>query len=324
MKKIFFVCLFLEIPAACFPQLIFNSASDVKLTEFSFNPFYIRANKIKSITAHTFTKADLEAIVDKGMIESFEFDSTGLLMKEYITRVKSTEAKEVKSFYIGRRGRKIPYTRTELLYTYDTTSTRFFYNKNGELTCRRTRDGDLYEAWYYDYDSLGKVKKELRCKETNVAENKNEFRLGVQTIVSLETFEYKQLTPRQFKKFCLNDDGKVYKYSIINIDELGNKLDESFEFIAGWLQSGFKYRYDGSSRLTEIAYYSNASGDLEEKNLYEYDKTGNTVREKKEKNGQVTSERDYNYDAKNNLEFTLDRVEKEKSFTIIKFSYAYF
>ena len=47
-----------------------------------------------------------------------------------------------------------------------------------------------------------------------ITEDKKEFKMGVQTVLSKETFEYEQLTPTQLKKKCLNDFLKAFRTNI--------------------------------------------------------------------------------------------------------------
>ena len=108
--------------------------------------------------------------------------------------------------------------------------------------------------------------------------------LGVQTVLSEEKFEYENLTPTQVQKKFLNDEGKPYKQGILNFNN-GKPLDESYQFIVGYIRSGVNYKYDSQGKLIEIFSTDNSSGYNTEKIIYEYDNIGNVKTEKKFKNG---------------------------------------
>jgi len=93
-----------------------------------------------------------------------------------------------------------------------------FIMKSNLLKLKRYNDGTYYESYYYDYNSEGKVEKEKRCKETNVSENKTEFKLGGQYIISEESFKYINTGKAQYKKISMNDEGRPYKETIFTLN----------------------------------------------------------------------------------------------------------
>jgi hypothetical protein len=324
IKKISLLSILVFLHCFSPAQMIDTHPSDIYSGELSFNPFSIGENKIKTITMRITSKPDEKIIEDRGLVKVFEFDSTGLIKKFYYTKIKKAEQTEVTDYYI-KRGRKIPYTRTQFTYTYDTVFTYFYYNKLRNLILKRTLDGNFYETWYFDYDSLGKIKRQLRCKETNESENKNEFRVGVQTIISDEKFDYSILSNTQIKKKCLNDEGKPYKEVIINLDNAGRKLEENTIFIVGWMRMNNSYRYDSTGRLQEKILVTNSGSETKEVWLYAYDSTGKLMVQKYSRNNERVYEMNFLYDpATTLLTSEVTRFFKEKSISIMKYEYVFY
>lgn len=325
MKKTFWAFLFSLSVSFSFSQLINNFPPDISLADIQFSKQFIKGNKIKTIRANVSTKMDGDTIVDRHVVRVYDFDSTGNIKRWYSTRIKSTEEKETASYYYGRHKQKISYREMEFVYTYDTTFTHFFYNKSEELIGKRFRNGDFYDAWYYDYDSLWNVTKETHCRETNANFNPCEFILGVQTILSQEKFTYTLQTPTQVKKKCFNDENKVYKETIMNIDDRGVKLEEHTSFIVGWVRMSNTFKYDDSLNLLERKMMVSDLEDKSEKWAYSYDEKGNTLIEKYFKNDVEKNQTDYLYDEqKKFLRSKLTRHPVEKLITIVKFSYEYY
>ena len=207
-----------------------------------------------------------------------------------------------------------------------TGSDHFFLNAIvHQLIGKRFREGDFYDTWYYEYDSLWNITKETHCRETSTSLVPWEFTLGVQNILSQETFAYTLLSPSQVKKKCFNDENKAYKETIINLDSRGAKLDESTSFIVGWVRQQIFYKYDDNLYLTEK---KTVLSDLEEKSekyTYEYDEKGNTLYDRYFKNEEQQNQTDYLYDEqKKFLRSKLTRHPAEKLITIVKFSYEFY
>lgn len=307
-----------------FSQMIDNAVTDIVSVQPSFNTSFISRKKIRYITANLSTKPDNQVILDKGLVQKSEFDTLGRLTRHFYTRLKNAQAKP--NTIQEKRGRKTVYrTLAPEQRLYDTVFTYFYYDRLQRLVVKRSVDGDLYDAYYYEYDSLNRIKKELHCKETNLSAHISEFRLGVQSVISNETFEYEQLASNQVKKRCLNDEGKVYKEAIIRYDERKNKTDENYEFSYSWVRIGNRYVYDAYNRLIEKTYSSNAGGELKETSTFEYSATGDLVFERRLKNDVKITEHSYIYDQESGLlknflarNFLLHNID------IIKYTYVFY
>lgn len=324
----FIFTLALLIPAASFSQIVLNRPQDIPLTDLAFDPAFIKTNRIRTITIDLANKPDNKVIDDKGLVQHCEFDQDGKLSRYYYTILSGTKTREIEIPAVYRKGRVVrkASTRTEKSYSYDTIATNFYYDAAGRVTIKRTTAGEYFQSVYYTYDMQdGSLIKEVRCRETNASGNKNEFRLGVQTLTSLETFTYEKLSPTQVKKRSLNDEGRVYKQTIMNYDSKGSKLDENTEYVVTWMTSSETWKYDTQGRLVERSSYTNATGDVKASAQYEYDAKGNLTGEKRFKDKLQTNEISYLYDESGLLlKSQVNRDIPNKQIGIIKYSYTFY
>jgi hypothetical protein len=320
--------LLLLLPSLATAQLILNKPQDTPLTELMFDPAAIKAARISSIKADLAMKPDNKVIDDKGLVQYHEFDSLGRLTRYSYTIINGTTTREIQVPALYRKGRVVRkgYTRTESTYRYDTISTNFYYDTSNRLIIKRTSTGDIYNAAYYTYDIKdGNIIKEVRCKETNTSENRNEFRLGVQTVTSLETFEYEKPAPTQVKKKCFNDEGRIYRQVIVNYDAKGNKTDEYSEYVVTWMNASSAWEYNDKGWLVEKNFTTNATGSEKESSVYEYDAKGNLTAEKRFKNDMQINEIGYLYDENGVLlRSQVNRDIPNKQIGIIKYSYGFY
>lgn len=300
---------------------------DIAVRPVNFNPDIIKKNKIRSIAIAIVDKPDGTVIIDKGESKGYEFDDAGYVTRYYYTVLHKTQTEEIEIPVVKKRGRIVRPARTKLITKYinDTIFVNVFYDNQKRLVAKRVRSGDYYDAYYYEYNEQGQIRKELHCKETNISENKREFKLGVQTLLSVETFEYTQLTPTQVKKKCMNDEGREYKKAIINYDSKGNKLSESYEFIVSWMRQERTWQYDESGKLVKQSFVSNEGGDVSEYSIYEYAKNAVLITENRFKNTILTDEINYMYDESNTLiKSEVNRDHKNASIDIVKYAYTFY
>lgn len=324
----FLTTLFLFIfSLGAFAQLVSNNPVEIGIGPIAFNSKNIKKNKIKKIDVVIVDKPDGEIIIDKGASQGYEFDSLGRVIRYYYTILNSVQNEEVEVPEIRRKGKIIQAatTRTVTKYYNDTIFADIYYDPQSRIITKRVKMGAYYNSYYYEYNDKGQISKEMHFRETNVSENKNEFKMGVQNILSSETFEYIQMTPTQVKKRCLNDEGREYKKGIINYDEKGNKLTENYEFIVSWMRQENVFQYDAKGNLLEKTFTSNESGNIKEYTAYKYDGNGVVLEEKKFKNDALISEMSYLYDETNTLlKSKISRDHKNNSIGIVKFGYSYY
>jgi hypothetical protein len=287
-----------------------------------FNTPFIKQQKIKSITFDIIDKKDYEAPIDRNLVHLYEFDTTGLLKRFYYTNIVKTIEKEYHSPPVYRKRRLVSngsvYYKNE--YVYDTISTTYFY-KNSNLILKRYNDGSYYESRYYNYDAKNRITKERRVKETNLSSDKSNFILGNQTIISEDSFQYLDITPRQFKQICLNSENRPYKEIIFNTDSAGNTISKNESYIVAWIIQNTTYTYD-KNQLTSVTFKGNANGDVVLKTTYSRDTMDCIYTEKQYKNDVELKEISYITDRVNRrLNSFIMRDPIKKNMRIVKLLY---
>jgi hypothetical protein len=322
---VFFILSLVTYHSPLTAQTLIPTAETAFENQLPFNTEYIKSQKIKSITFDIIDKKDLQVAEDKGLLTYYEFNTNGFLTRFYNTSIIKVIQKEYHSEPVYRRGRKISnghsYTKNE--YVYDTVSTNYFYTDNNLLKLKRYNDGSYYESNYYDYSAEGKIEKEKRCKETNVSENKLEFKLGGQFIISEETFKYISTGKNQYKKICMNDEGRPYKEIIYTLNDANKPVSINEQYTVAWITQNSNFEYNAKGQLTKASYKSNSNGDMEQVRTYEYDANDCLLTEKQFKNGQLLKEISYVTDAAKKVNSYIIRDPNNKSLRIVKLMYQY-
>lgn len=287
-----------------------------------FNTSFIKQQKVKSITFDIIDKKDFEAPVDRNLTHFYEFDSIGLLKRFYYTTIVKTIEKEYHTEPVYRKRRKISsgsvYFKNE--YVYDTISTVYIY-QNTNLILKRYNDGTYYESRYYNYDAKNRLSKERRVKETNLSSDKSNFILGSQTVISEDSFQYLDITPRQYKQICLNSENRPYKEIIFNLDSVGNVISKNESYTVAWIIQNVIYTYN-KNRLASATFKGNANGDVVLKTTYEYDDMNCIYTEKQYKNDVELKEISYVTEKANQrLNSFIIRDPIKKNMRIVKLLY---
>lgn len=287
-----------------------------------FNTPFIKQQKIRTITFDIIDKKDFEAPVDRNLMHYYEFDSSGLLKRFYYTTIIKTIEKEHHSPPVYKKRRLVHggsvYFKNE--YVYDTISTVYMY-RNNDLILKRYNDGSYYESRYYSYDAKHRITKERRLKETNLSSDKVNFILGTQVVISEDSFQYLDITPRQYKQICLNSENRPYKEIIFNTDSAGNVVSKNESYTVTWIIQNATYTYD-KGHLTSATFKGNANGDVVLKNTYEYDKTNCIYTEKQYKNDIELKEISYVTERTNQrLNSFIIRDPIKKNMRIVKLLY---
>lgn len=285
----------------------------------NFNSTLIREKGIRKITYEIIDKKDFEVPVDKSLTEVYEFNADGLLSRYYYTTIVKSIQKEVRT----RQGRQGWTSHLVNEYLYDTVSTNYFYQKNN-LVLKRYHDGaNYYESRYYSYDSLNRLTKEKRYKETNNSSDRSLFILGNQVLLSVDSFQYISYPSGQTKCIFLNNENRPYKECIINYDKQGRKtdMDETYT-AAGWIQQRHWFSYKDDGKLQEARFKGNAHHDIILKTVYDYDEYNELYNEKKYRNEVLLREVSYVRDRNNGLlNSFIIRDPNNKSLRIVKLRY---
>jgi hypothetical protein len=322
---VFFTLSFISHNSSLISQTLIPTAENAFENQLPFNTEFIKSQKIKSITFDIIDKKDLQVAEDKGLLTYYEFNTNGLLTRFYNTSIVKVIQKEYHSEPVYRRGRKVSngYSYSKNEYIYDTVSTNYFYTDNSLLKLKRYNDGSYYESYYYDYTTEGKVEKEKRCKETNVSENKTEFKLGGQYIISEESYRYTSTGKNQFKKTCMNDEGRPYKEIIFTFNDAKKPISINEQYTVAWITQNSNFEYNSKGQLIKASYKSNSNGDMEQVRTYEYDSNDCLLTEKQFKNGTILKEISYVTDANKKVNSYIIRDPNSKSLRIVKLLYQY-
>ena len=292
----------------------------------NFNFQEIKKLKIKNIVFDLVDKKDFQVAEDKDLSRHYEFDSLGRLTRCYYTVVSRIIEKEVHSSPVYKRRRMINAGSISFknVYEFDTLSSIFLYDAKSNLTCKRLKDGNFYSATYYWYDSLNRVNRVLACKETNASTDKSIFVLGTQQILFDERYKYVPISPTQYKKLCLNDENRVYKEVIVDLNKNNQPIQYNESFVTTWINQITSFGYNERNLLAEKKYTSNAGSNIELKETYEY-KNDLLDTEKHYKNNVLQIETGYVYDTGTNiLNSFVTRDPLSKSLQIVKLIYTYY
>lgn len=303
-----------SIVTNCQAQIILNKPVNVAIGKVNFNPITIKKNKIASISIAISEKPDGEIINTKGAEIIYRFNDNG-----YLRRYTYSVLNKSKTDFIQNAA----ITKTQ--YIYDKVNVYMFYNLQNRPIAKRTRIGDFFHTYYYEYYPNGKIRKQYHCNETNISDNSSTFKLGKQDIVSYNIFEYIKLTSTQIKKNYLNDNLDVYKKGIINYDSKGSMLSESSEFIVSCKRKENLYEYDINNNLIKQTLQSNHKGETEKESMFEYSIKGNLLSEKKYIDGVLHNEIQYLYDKeKNMIHAEIDRDHIKATVIIKRYRYEFY
>lgn len=306
-------------------QALIPTAESAFEIQLPFNTAYIKEQKVKSITFDIIDKKDFQVAEDKGLLNFYEFNTDGLLTRYYYTMIIKTIEKQYHHNAVYHRKRKVSnaYTYSKNEYVYDTISTTYFYDAKKVLKFKRYNDGVYYESKYYTYSPEGRLINEKRCKETNASENRSEFKLGTQTVMSEESFEYVSTGKSQYKRICKNDENRTYKEIIYNTNAAGKLTSINEQYTVTWFTQNSEFTYNAKGQITTAKYKSNSNGELELYRTYEYDAKDCLLTEKQFKNGILQKEISYVTDDAKKLHSYIIRDPNTKSMRIIKLYYQY-
>lgn len=305
-------------------QLFLPVSDDPFGVPVQFNRDSVKAAGIRYINVGLQYKPDQQVISDKGLREYYAFDSLGNLSLCWRSRIRSVQTEETIIPAVYRRGRRVRAARTEYRtsYTYDTVFVHYYYDSLQRLVTRRMSDADYYNTWYYQWNPDSTLAARIHVRETNLGRDHNDFRLGVQTIISDERFNYETYDNRQRKQLALNDEGKPYRQTITDVDSAGRVLEERQSFIVGGIYIRYTYVYDSLGRLGSRTYATNGGDAIEEVISYTRDSLGRLDAVRLHKNGLLYDEFSYLYDGKSVVPYAfINRRHQQAGIDIVKLFY---
>ena len=268
-------------------------------TDF-FNPSFLAKNNVAAMRGTLSRKESMQPIYSTGLIEVFSFDSTGLLTRR------------VKTF--RRRGGRV-----------DTSSVFFKYDDVNRLIWQNTRQNNLFDAYTYTYDSLGRMVGEAHHRGEDTSRTYQAFEPGEEFLINQEQFSYDSTTTRQITKSFLNNEGKPYKQVILDFDTLGNLVEQTTRFVLTGRRQTSTRTFDDLGRLVSITDFSNLGTRVEKRYDYQYDELGNVDEETLTINGKLTTTRQFVYDEVTlMLKAMLVKDEATIRIDILQFEYEFY
>jgi hypothetical protein len=326
-SRIFYFILFsCLLPLFSCAQLFLPVDDDPFGVPIRFNADSILHNKIKSILANIQYKPDEHIISDKGLKEYYQFDSLGRIQYYWRNKVRNYTTDIIQHPATYRHGKRVGggYSEYKNYYVYDSVFVNYYYDYKNQLSCRRECDGDFYYTWYYIYNTDGTIARQTHCRETNVGKGHSDFRLGVQSIISIEDFSYEKYSPTQIKKLCLNDEGKPYKETMMLFDKSGRIIDSRESYTAGGIRIVTTWKYDSLGRTSQMTYTSNAGDAIADITNFNYDSLGRIESMKRFHNAILTDEFSYLYEKNSPIAYAyINRRHVELGIDIVKFDIVY-
>ncbi len=276
-------------------QILEHASGTLFEEDPAFNSEFIKVNKIKSITGHYATKADLDRIRENANIYVYEFNESGQLIKDYKTLLKDTIVR---------------------MYEYD--------DRNNVTLIRKT-DRIGYHSYHYEYDSLNRITKKEYRRDLNKTYNRVNFDLDRTYVISSQTYTYEN-TAAGLKKNYHNSIGKVYKTELFYEDRHGYLVKQEAHSITGSGTSKVEYAYNTKGLLKERKTTSFLTNNTTTKVKFEYDEHDNVLAQHYYRNGVYKTEYQIVYDSRTLLlSALLSREIETNIITILKFSgYEYF
>lgn len=236
------------IPTYGTTQLLDNRKCNVFSDDNFFYATFIRKNNIRKITGVISTKKSLQVIEQKNLVNTYLFDKQGRLEKQY------------RSFNYSTRK--------------DTTFFTYIYNSTNLITTKRTSDSYGFFSNNYKYNADGLMTSKVYCRDENIGQDKNNFKLGKQHIIVEETFSHlKTDTTASVRTY--NTHGKQYQLFTTYFNELGFVKKEVKKNIINKKKSVVTYSYNSKGLVSERINYPNFNKKENTSQKYKYDEFGN-------------------------------------------------
>lgn len=279
-------------------QLIDNSKCAVFSDEPFFYSEFIKTNGIREIKGVISTKASLQVIEQRNLINTYVFSKAGLLTKQYRS-FNNSDSKDT----------------TLITYTYDSI--------NKQIVTQRTSDSYGFFSNNYEYDNKNNILSKTYCRDENTSGNKKFFKLGKQHTIVKETFSYES-TDSTESKHTYNSHGKKYQTITSYFNEHGLKNKEVKKLIINKKKSITTYEYSNKGYVSKVTYYPDYNKPKNTSTTYKYDSVGNIEYIDEYQNDKHITHKEIIYNKSTFLMKALLIQDIETNYIkIIKYSYSY-
>lgn len=290
MKTLLFFALI--ISSISFGQIISNEEGHALGDRTSFNPEYIKKNKIKRISGEFMTKRTGQNMRTNGLERVYEFDREGRMIKSYET--------------VKENGK------------LDTVVRMFEYNKDGQLISERFSDQHGFSAYIYTYDSIGRITSKEFYRMKNKNGSKIDFEVGEKYLVSKETYTYKKVSGKE-RQVVYNNTNLPYKYRTETKDSAGFKVEEYEKYDKSTHLKRTKYFYNYEARIDSVSIEVKDPRRSMTIITYRYDEHGNVDTRNEYKDGKYLYKTEVIYDkATYRIDYIMRRDVITHEFTILK------
>lgn len=248
------------------------------------------------------------AFVKKHQIKEVRFS---ISIKDEMQPIRKTD-KRLRLVYspFGYLTRKVK--TYSLNHRLDSSRVFLTYNPGGLMTHKIVYDHLGKHYYAYQYNRKGDLITEVHKREKN---------RGIRPKYKRFRFEYYE--ERQKKKFYLNDENRVYKTEIINVDENKRILDSSSRFTIGKKKENRQFKYNKSGQLIFFEHVVKVNKPVHIRHEYEYDEKGLVSKESIFRNDKLLTKKEFLYEDEL-LDVVLFKDEQTQRITIMEMSYAFY
>ncbi|MFI5203506.1 MAG: hypothetical protein ACHQF2_03330 [Flavobacteriales bacterium] len=301
MRKFLLLVLLICLSSGLWAQMIRNRNCEAFTEMPYFDTAFVRKNKIHSITGSTSIKKEMDIIRETELVQYYEFDSFGRLVKQMYSHHKFSDR-------------------------LDTTTIMYYYDSKNRLATRRQNDNYSFYSYNFEYDSTGNVVREVYSRDENCGPSKYAFKLGKQYEITAEKYSYKKKSDGSLVKYFYNSLDRPYMEGVSKIDSLGFIVYESRSFsLTSRMVYEAHYLFNEQGRVSnkkEITDFRTGTG-MEYK--YGYDDKGNLTEYREVKAGVETIYREILYDKYTGLlHAILTKDQRTKVIGVVKFAYEFF
>ncbi len=313
-SRIIIVFSFLLLNHSAFSQLLKIDPTLLFEKWPIFNEAYIKENKIKRITFDIIDKKDLQEAIDRNLVEVYEFNTQGLLTRNYHTQIKRTIQEEI-------RNKKNNVVSIKSTFEYDTISYEYAYNSNNDLITTKYHSQNYHEGSYFRYQNHNLTREERYIENYRTLINGQMIldKLSLKYYDSIYTFK----TDKQTKQVFYNNEKMPYKETFYYKADDG-KLLETSEYLSvanGKIKKHFNYSKNMVQDATMVVDYGNPKQTIIN---FTYDTNNQLYSEKHTIDNKDYKEIQYIYQEDGSLKSILIRSFDEKNIRIIKIYYEFY